>query len=243
MSAKIKVKELLIREFLLKEDNYRKTITFKSFLILEQTHDSAQHFLKAFDSIRKKRPGGKKGGTTDEEQDLLRAMLATIATGLDAMVKQIIRDCLLQLSKTEDLVIKALIDFAEKKLKNLNSNELSSATGNKFLARILMADSQKNEIVSECINEWVSGSLQSANQLLSAMNMLGLTQEDIKLDTQRLKLIFDIRNKIIHELDINFNAPKRKRNVRSRPRMIRECNFLLEISENVLIAIYKRVPK
>src|SRR3989338_9193146 len=99
-----------IRTFFLQEEGFRNTILHKSFLILQQTHDSAQHFLKAFDAIRKKRPGGKKGGTTDEEQDLLRAMLATIATGLDAIVKQIIKDCLLELSRTEDLVIKALID-------------------------------------------------------------------------------------------------------------------------------------
>lgn len=229
----------LIRTFSLREDNFRNTILHKSFLILQQTHDSAQHFLKAFDAIRKKRPGGKKGGTTDEEQDLLRAMLVTVATGLDAMIKQIIKDCLMDLSKSEELVIKALVDFTEKKLKNSNSGEI----GNKFLARVLVSDSQKNEIISECINEWASGSLQSASQLLSAMNMLGLTQEDIKLELQRLKLIFDIRNKIIHELDINFNAPKRKRNVRSRPRMIKETNFLLEISENVLDSIKRKLNK
>ena len=147
-----------------------------------------------------------------------------------------------ELSKSEELVIKALIDFTEKKLKASNNNEVSSS-GNKFLARILVADSQKDEIVAECINEWVSGSLQSANQLLGAMNMLGLRQEDIQLDSQRLKLIFDIRNKIIHELDINFNAPKRKRNVRSRPRMITETNLLLEIAESVLVSIQRKIKK
>lgn len=228
-----------IRAFSLREDNFRNTILHKSFLILQQTHDSDEHFLKAFDAIRKKRPGGGKGGTTDEEQDLLRAMLVTAATGLDAMIKQIIKDCLMDLSKSEELVIKALIDFTEKRLKNINIGD----PGNKFLAKILVSDSQKNEIISECIHEWVSGSLQSASQLLSAMNMLGLTQEDIKLEPQRLKLIFDIRNKIIHELDINFNAPKRKRNVRSRPRMIKETNFLLEIAENVLDSITRKIKK
>jgi len=239
---KKKLNSPIIRTLNLNEDIFKGTLVFRSFLILKQTHDSTQHLLKAFDAIRMKRPGGGKGGTTDEEQDLLRAMLVTAATGLDAMIKQIIKDCLLELSKSEELVNKELIEFVEKKLKNLNSNEWSGAA-NKFLSRILVADSQKNEIISECIHEWTSGSLQSANQLLSAMNMLGLTQNDIKQDHQRLKIIFDIRNKIIHELDINFNAPKRKRNVRSRPGMIREANFLLEISENVLAAIQRKVVK
>jgi hypothetical protein len=35
-----------------------------------------------------------RGMSTDEEQDLLRAMLVTAAPGLDAMTKQLIRDAL-----------------------------------------------------------------------------------------------------------------------------------------------------
>jgi hypothetical protein len=232
-----------VRDCSLNGDEYKNHLTSKAYSILKQTHDSTQHLLKSFNTIRGQRPGGHIGGTTDEEQDLLRSMLVTAATGLDAMVKQLIKDCLYSLSESKNsdgLVLKALTDFSENKLKTDVTGSINKE-GIKFLAKVLVANSQKNAIVSECIKEWTSNSLQSANQLLSAMNSLGITDKEFSLEPQRLKLIFDIRNKIIHELDINFDAPKRNRNVRSMPRMIKETNYLLQIAENVLDSIKKRI--
>ena len=60
-------------------------------LILKHTHDSASALLKAFNLAREGR-GRPRGMTTDEEQDLLRAMVVMAAAGLDAMAKQLIRD-------------------------------------------------------------------------------------------------------------------------------------------------------
>ncbi len=63
--------------------------TEKPKLILEHTHDSSQAILKAFDTVRKIRPGWVSGGTTDEEQDLLRAMLVMATSGLDSLCVRI----------------------------------------------------------------------------------------------------------------------------------------------------------
>src|SRR5712691_1458226 len=54
--------------------------------ILETAHDSAGALLKAFDLARTQR-GRSAGMSTDQEQDLLRAMLVMAAAGLDGMVK------------------------------------------------------------------------------------------------------------------------------------------------------------
>lgn len=52
-----------------------------AFSILCSAHLASSSFLDIFEKTR----GQKKGTSTDEEQDLLRAMLAFASAGLDAM--------------------------------------------------------------------------------------------------------------------------------------------------------------
>src|SRR5690349_10645733 len=63
-----------------------------AYVILCNAHDAASSFLEAFQDVRKARRA--KGMPTDEEQDLLRAMLLFASAGLDSLVKQLIRDAL-----------------------------------------------------------------------------------------------------------------------------------------------------
>lgn len=212
----------------------------RSSLILKHTHDSAHAILKAFDIIRQQRSGGTKGATTDEEQDLLRAMLVMTASGLDAMTKQLIRDALPLLARFDDKVKAELEKFTTRQLKG-DGNELGSSRVRDFLARVLIAESQKEQVVIEFIDFLTSGSLQSAQEIIRAANALGLTSDDLKLDSQDLKPIFDIRNQIIHELDIAFDAPRRNRYTRQRSQMISYSNFLLEYAENILGVVLAKI--
>ena len=52
-----------------------------------------------------------------------------------------------------------------------------------------------------------------------------------------LRPIFEVRNKIIHELDINLDAERRNRNVRSRDQLMRHANVLLRIGEEMIKAV------
>ena len=65
----------------------------KAAVILARTHESADALLKAFELAQQER-GTPRGMSTDDEQDLLRAMLVMTAAGLDSMLKQLIRDAL-----------------------------------------------------------------------------------------------------------------------------------------------------
>ena len=62
-------------------------------LIYEYSVESANALWAAYDLARLNR-GKPRGITTDQEQDILRAMLIAAASGLDASIKQLIRDCL-----------------------------------------------------------------------------------------------------------------------------------------------------
>ena len=67
------------------------------------------------------------------------------------------------------------------------------------------------KLIEEYIRELTGESLQSADEILRTTAALGLENKTLGLDILRLKEIFQIRNKIIHELDLDLNAPKRKR--------------------------------
>jgi len=205
----------------------------KAKLILQHAHKSSKSLLKAFDRARGRR-GGRKGGTTDEEQDILRSMLVLAAAGLDSMTKQIIRDCITALAEKDEKVRQGMETFVARRIKSTDEEGLTTQSV-KFIAGILASESPRKRILEEYIGSLVGGSLQSPEELYRAVYALGLEPEacDIKQDV--CKKIFDIRNKIIHELDINFAAPRRRRHVRRRKDMIDNANRLLGIGESILL--------
>jgi len=204
-------------------------------LTLKHAHDSASSMLKAFDLVRAER-GSPVGMTTDEEQDLLRAMLVMAAAGLDAMVKQLIRDSLPKLVEIDSDVRKGLEKFVERRIRN-GGEDTDVLGGRTFLARVLAAPEQQRQVIEEYIKELTGGSLQSPNDIMRTASALGVPKKSLGIDLQKLKRIFDIRNKIIHELDIDLKGERRKRNIRRRADMMDYANALLKTAENMRDAV------
>jgi hypothetical protein len=213
--------------------------TKKSYLILKYAHDSAKSFLEAFEVVRQER-GATKGATTDEEQDLLRMMIVISASGLDSLLKQLIRDTLPLIVHTDETVRDGLLSFASRQLRG-DPEDIGTAANHKFLARILIADSQQSQVIEEYIYSLTGSSLQSVSELMKAVNALGIDANVVDVDPNELKPIFDIRNKIIHELDIDFEAARRNRKSRRLNEMIGRANVLLRISEKVLWETFEKV--
>jgi len=173
-------------------------------LILQYTHESAQALLNAFQLSRHTR-GATTGTSTDEEQDLLRAMLVMATSGLDSATKQLIRDALPQLIEVDDEVRAGLEEFVRRTIRG-DVQELETKAGTAFLARILAAKDQQRQVIEEYIRDLTKGSLQSHRELARTAKALGLDPKELGITESALKPIFDVRNKIIHELDINFAA-------------------------------------
>jgi hypothetical protein len=209
----------------------------KAAVILERTHDSSDALLKAFELAQQER-GTPRGMTTDDEQDLLRAMLVMAAAGLDSMLKQLIRDTMPSLVRVSPSVREGLEKFVLRSLRG-DAEGPDSLGGTKFLARILAAESQQGQVIEEYIRDLTGGSLQSATELARTAGALALTK--VRIDVDRFKEIFDLRNKIIHELDINLDGDRRKRHVRSRKSMMKHANALLEVGEQVLREVDERL--
>lgn len=153
------------------------------------------------------------------------------------MTKQVIRHSLPLLAERDRKVEQGIEAFVAKQLRGDEDGDGVAPSAGKFLARILVAQSHRKQVIAEYVGQLAGGSLQSAEELMKVSFALGLDPSACSIDPKRFKPIFDIRNKIIHELDINFEAPRRRRHSRSRDAMVEHANALLLAGENVLLAV------
>jgi hypothetical protein len=143
--------------------NTRSACCENSSLILRHAYESSGALLKAYGLARQQR-GGRRGMTTDQEQDLLRAMLVMATAGLDAMSKQLIRDALPDLLKKSERALNTFEKFIARRLtSDQDASEKSAA--NRFLARVLSRPSPQAQLTEEYVQDLTRGSLQSTEAL------------------------------------------------------------------------------
>jgi hypothetical protein len=211
------------------------TQTAKARAILRYAHDSAEALLAAFESVRLARNAGR-GRSTDEEQDLLRAMLVMSAAGLDSSLKQLIRDCVPDLARVHETVAAELEKYATRQLRG-DREEPETAASTTFLAKLLVAESLRDALLERYVLSLTGASLQSAQELARTCNALAVDPSAVGVRVPDLRPIFTARNRIIHELDIDFGTGIRNRFPRSRQSMIDYSNKLLEIGEEIIKAV------
>ena len=211
----------------------------KAASIYEYTHAAASSLLTAFDDAKTKR-GNPRGILTDQEQDILRAALVMSCAGLDSCLKQSIRECLEQLLEKNKQVREGFEKFIRKRISG-EGDVLELAVGAKFLALVLAEREPRRRLIEEYIKELTGESLQSAEEIVRTTTALGLDHKELALDIPRLKDIFTIRNKIIHELDIDLEAKKRKRRVRSQADLLENSDFILSVSKVIVEGMDKKL--
>jgi hypothetical protein len=211
----------------------------KPLLIASTAHAACDALLGAYELVRHQR-GRPRGMTTDSEQDLLRSMLVMAAAGLDATVKQLIQDSLPTLVSFDELAHNTFEKFV---LRRLTSEAAAATTGAslKLVARVLVSPNPQARLIEEYVDHLTSGSLQSTDSLFEVAAALGADPNQIGLTDAELRPIFDLRNKIIHELDINLEAHMRTRNVRSQRDMIRATNRLFALGAALIASVDTRL--
>jgi len=213
----------------------------KAATIYEYTHASVMSLLTAYDTSRTAKKG-KAGATTDAEQDILRAALVVAASGFDAMLKQLIRDTLPFLVDGDYRVSEGLEKFIQRQVKSEDGGSEAYA-GAKFFAKVLAASSTQGAVIDQYIRELTGDSLQSADQIMKAAAALGVDTAAAKLNPKELRDIFLIRNKIIHELDIDLDGSRRKRNQRKQDDMVKYCDTLLKTGIAILKVVDEKLWK
>ncbi|MDA8347419.1 MAG: HEPN domain-containing protein [Pseudomonadota bacterium] len=214
-------------------------ILSKSASIYQYTHIAVSALIMAFDDAKAKR-GKPRGVLTDQEQDILRAALVMSCAGVDAVLKQTIRDTIEPLLEKDQSVRDGFERFIHKRI-NGESDAIELYSGAKFLASVLADREPRRRLIEDYIKDLTGDSLQSAEEILRTAAALGVDNKVVKIDIPRLKEIFTIRNKIIHELDIDLSAYARKRRVRSQADLLDSADTVLDTVRRVVEAVGTRL--
>lgn len=214
--------------------------TVRARKVLKQAQSSVKGFYQTLDAVRTARKA--TGNPTNNEQDLLRASVVFAAAGLDAVVKELMREAVRALADHDSDVQKELETFVQRQLRG-DSDEADAAVGRKFLASILVSNSPQKKLIDEYILELTGSSLQSVSQLHKAAKALGLNAADVGIKNSELAPIFDARNKMIHELDVNLDktAARRNQNSRTTEAMKDWSSRLLQVADNLVSGVEKKL--
>jgi hypothetical protein len=179
--------------------------------------------------------GGEDPEDSEVQQDLLRATLLLATAGVDAMVKQLIHDALpLVITYSEGARAK-LVDFVDRRLRQ------DDQSGMKLIAAALASDGPRATIVDALSRELRSSSLQSVEELSKAVAFFDIPTTDVIPDVPALGEVFKARNKIAHEMDVDFEQAEGHRVPRDRDTVVTYVNRVFETANAILAAVDQRL--
>lgn len=207
----------------------------RSWHVLNYTHKTCTSLLNVFTTIRGRTPRG--GAPRDEEQDILRSMLVFSGAGLDSVVKHLIRESLPKILEIDGGAQNKFEKFIQTSLKADPIGDIPEKVNVKFIAQVISKPNPRDVCIEYLTRSLTSGSLQSCEELKKASSYFSIEVPLLNTSRDKIKFAFDIRNKIIHELDMDFTQPNRNRFPRRRDDMVEYSGLLL----NVGIEIYQAV--
>jgi len=216
-------------------------------LIWQKAQASAVAFIKTFEE---KRSGKTAGTSSDAEQDLLRAAVVFSGAGLDAVVKQLLRDAgeaLLTPAFLDSSDGKPLLREVSRRLRVSAPEEDADAPGEgktRLLARAILSGSPRSVVCQDLIGAVTGDSLQSVEQLSRVCGLFGLSRSEcVQPREAELRSALGTRNEIVHEMDIDLGIANRKRRPRRRDEVTVHVRILLETAKRFLETADKRLGK
>lgn len=158
-------------------------------------------------------------------------MLVFAGAGLDSMIKQLVRDALpLTIDRAKG---------AEENLKVFISKRLArqDTLDPRFLSSVLASRDPRDVLVSALVDDLVSQSLQSKDQVLRVASYFDIPSAVLATDLRLLERIFRARNEIVHEMDVDFAQTNRNRRPRRKTEMIRYTTEILRLANAFLIEV------
>ena len=206
--------------------------------IVDYARQAVESFYGLFNDLTKERGSGT---TSNVEQDLLRAMVVFAGAGLDATLKQIVKDALPDVLRKSRTARENFEKFTVRYLcrtEDTGDEAADLLPSLKRIASLMAEDSPRQALIDLLVEERTNHSLQSGEELMRTVSVLGVT--GFNLNTKHLNA-FVVRNDIVHEMDVQFpgEVGKRNRKQRSRDEMYGHASALLETS----ICILEEVDK
>ena len=203
---------------------------------LAGAYDSVEGLLQAFETlrvIRKETDGDIRGRMPENEVDLLRAAVVFTGAGLDATLKQLVRDTLPLLLTCNELAQSKFESFAAKRL---GPGDYADA---RILARYLTSSDPRHRLIEDYILDLAGASLQSAEEVQLVAGALGIDKGVLRKRISGLRPLFVMRNEISHELDLLRPEKQgdRSRRSRTKDRTIKQCHEGLEVGQQIINSV------
>lgn len=200
---------------------------------LAGAYDSVNGLLESLDTlraIRKEAQGDIRGRMPENEADILRATVVFTGAGLDATLKQLIRDTLPRLLEESTQAHNKFESFAADRL---GTGEIADA---KVIARYLTSSDPRGRLIEDYIYELTGSSLQSSEEVQLAVGALGIKDSALRKRIDGLRSLFIMRNEISHELDLQRPEKQgdRSRRTRPMPGTIQQCHEGLEVGQLII---------
>lgn len=203
---------------------------------LASAYDSVEAVLQTLKTVRELRrdqTGDIRGRLTSAEEDLLRAAIVFTGAGLDATLKQLIRDTLPILLERSQQAHEKFEAFTASRL---GTGEIADT---KMIARYLTSPDPRGRLIEDYVYELTGSSLQSAEEVQKTAGALGIQAESLRKRINGLRVMFVARNEISHELDLQRPGQVGDRTRRSRPIGATKnlCQEGLEVGQLIVNAV------
>ena len=207
-------------------------------IVFEYALNSVNKFFELYQVERL----GSAGASTHQEQDLLRAMVVFSCSGLDAVIKQLIKDALPRVLQKDEGSKKQFQKYVERRLRKVSSEEKerSFVIDTDLLSQVLVSQDPRLLLTNNLTDHLTDDSLQNKDQLLKVAAYFAITANQVLTDAEATKSAFDARNNIVHEMDVNFDSPgtgKKKRHQRSKDTVIKFCKNILLVGSKFISSV------
>lgn len=159
------------------------------------------------------------------EQNIYRAIILFACSGIDAVVKQLIIDTLEPVIERDEGAQEQLKNYAKRAIKKEQEMDCE------LLAELFIARNSRKALIERLKSELAEASLQSKEQLFKVGSYFNIRSNSLvkKEEEEYLRMVFDTRNKIVHQMDVNFESNDIEYFLHSE----KEINGIAELIENV----------
>lgn len=165
----------------------------------------------------------------------MRAMLTFASSGLDSMIKQLVRDALPSVIDLREGAQDKFQEFVDRRLRS------GDAPNYAFVAAVMADPNPRNHLLDGLVRKLTSSSLQSVEEILRVGSYFDIKSTKLILDPNAAREIFAARNEIVHEMDIDFQRPNRNRRPRKVQDMEDKTQALFEIAHRFLTEVNTRL--
>ena len=170
------------------------------------------------------------------KQNIKRSMILFACAGIDAIVKQLIHEALESVIERDEGAQDQLYQFTQRKLDK---------DGNKLVAKLLTSRNSRKALIDLYVEELSQGSLQNAEQLYKVAAAFNIKTDYLGDKTTRdtLKQVFDTRNMIAHQMDINFCMSSFEQIEHSDEETNQSIDIIIKVSEKFIGLVESMLKK